>query len=196
MTRPSGKWPHALRASLQATGEPIPRQGRRAAAVLLPLYRQDDEWWLLFTRRTESVEHHRGQVSFPGGMAEASDPDLAFTALREAEEEIGLHPDEAELLGQMPPLLTTTGFWVTPIVACIRWPTLLRLNEHEVAHLFGIPLAWLADPDNHTRRKLHLPGHAEPVEVITFRPYSGEVVWGATARIVLDFLRLAPPDQE
>jgi len=193
---PSGEWLHSLRESLQAIGDPVQRGGRRAAAVLLPLYRDEGKWWLLFTRRTESVEHHRGQVSFPGGMAEVSDPDLAFTALREAEEEIGLSPNEVELIGQMPPLLTTTDFWVTPIVGCIRWPTALRLNEHEVARLFGIPLVWLADPVNHSRRKVELPGHSQPVEVITFSPFSGEVVWGATARIVVDFLRLVPSNRK
>lgn len=192
----SGAWLNSLRASLQPTGDPVQREGRRAAAVLLPLYRDEGKWWLLFTRRTESVEHHRGQVSFPGGMAEASDPDLAATALREAEEEIGLRPNDVELIGQMPPLLTTTGFWVTPIVGCIRWPTPLRLNEHEVAHLFGIPLVWLADPVNHSRRKVELPGHSQPLEVITFSPFSGEVVWGATARIVVDFLRLVPSNRK
>jgi 8-oxo-dGTP pyrophosphatase MutT (NUDIX family) len=185
-------WLTALRASLQPTGEPNPREARRTAAVLLPLYRQEEAWWLLFTRRAESVEHHRGQVSFPGGMAEASDPDLATTALREAEEEIGLRPDEVELIGQMPPRLTTTGFWVTPIVGRVRWPTALRLNEHEVARVFGIPLTWLAVPDNHSRRQLELPDRAETVEVVTFKPYDGEVVWGATARIVLDFLDRLP----
>ena len=192
----SGEWLNSLRASLQPTGDPVQREGRRAAAVLLPLYRDEGKWWLLFTRRTESVEHHRGQVSFPGGMAEASDPDLAATALREAEEEIGLRPNDVELIGQMPPLLTTTGFWVTPIVGCICWPTPLRLNEHEVAHLFGIPLVWLADPVNHSRSKVELPGHSQPVEVLTFSPFSGEVVWGATARIVVDFLRLVPSNRK
>jgi len=196
MMEPSGEWLDSLRASLQAIGESVPLEGRRAAAVLLPLYRDDDKWWLLFTRRTESVEHHRGQVSFPGGMAEASDPDLAFTALREAEEEIGLRPDDVELIGQMLPLLTTTGFWVTPIIGRIRWPTLLHPNEHEVAHIFGIPLAWLADPDNHSRHMVDVAGNPQAVEVITFKPFSGEVVWGATARIVLDFLRLVPSNRK
>ncbi|MCJ7511675.1 MAG: CoA pyrophosphatase [Anaerolineales bacterium] len=186
-------WLGWLKAALLPTGGASPKVGRRAAAVLLPLYQENDAWWLLFTRRTDSVEHHRGQVSFPGGMAEAADPHLAATALREAEEEIGLRPDQVELLGEMPPILTATGFWVTPIVGRVRWPTPLKLNECEVARLFGIPLAWLAEHENHTRRTLSLPGSSQPVEVITFQPYAGEVVWGATARIVIDFLRLLEP---
>jgi 8-oxo-dGTP pyrophosphatase MutT (NUDIX family) len=157
------------------------------------LYRQDGAWHLLFTRRTETVEHHRGQVSFPGGMAEASDRDLAHTALREAEEEIGLRPEAAEVLGMLPPRRTTTDFWVTPVVAAIHWPTTLRLNQAEVAHLFGIPLAWLTRPENHNRQSLVPPGRSEPIEVITFTAYNGEVVWGATARIVLDFAHILPP---
>lgn len=193
---PQEAWLRALQAGLDPIGGSIPQDRRRAAAVLLPLYWQDDEWRLLFTRRTESVEHHRGQVSFPGGTAEPTDRDLATTALREAQEEIGLQPDHAEVLGQMPPRLTTTGFWVTPIVARIRWPTPLRLNEHEVAHLFSIPLAWLADPQNHSRQMMDLPGNPQPVEVIFFSPYSSEVVWGATARMTLDFLRMLPGTRE
>jgi 8-oxo-dGTP pyrophosphatase MutT (NUDIX family) len=186
------EWLADLRASLQPTGDPAPGDARRAAAVLLPLYSQEHEWWLLFTRRTETVEHHRGQVSFPGGMAEASDPDLAATALREAEEEIGIRADQVDLIGQLPKRLTTTGFWVTPIVGRLHWPTPLRLNEHEVARAFGIPLAWLATPENHSLRRLELPDRHETVEVASFKPYDGEVVWGATARIVLDFLDRLP----
>jgi 8-oxo-dGTP pyrophosphatase MutT (NUDIX family) len=129
-------------------------------------------------------------------MAEPSDPDLASTALREAEEEIGLRPEGVEVLGQMPPLLTTTGFWVTPIVARIRWPTPLELNKHEVAHLFGVPLAWLAKPENHSRQQMDLPGRLQPVEVIIFKSFAGEVVWGVTARIVLDFLNCLPAGRE
>jgi 8-oxo-dGTP pyrophosphatase MutT (NUDIX family) len=196
MTESAGAWLRALGEALLPVREPIPPTDRRAAAVLLPLYRQDGAWQLLFTRRTESVEHHRGQVSFPGGMAEASDRDLAHTALREADEEIGLRPEAVQVLGMMPPRLTTTGFWVTPVVAAIHWPTPLRLNQAEVAHLFGIPLAWLTLPENHKCQALVPPGQTEPVEVITFTSYNGEVVWGATARIVLDFLHLLPPGWE
>lgn len=159
------------------------------AAVLVPFYRANDEWHLLLTKRTEDVNSHRGQVSFPGGAIEPRDQSPTDTALREAHEEIGLPPDRVEILGQLDSLLTVTQYHVTPIVATIPWPFDITLNPNEVAAAFGVPLAWLMDPENLERREREtpLPG-GRPIGVYYFEPYEGHVIWGVTAYIIVDLL--------
>ena len=174
----------------QRAALPRPEWEARPAAVLLPLYQQAGEWHLLFTRRTDTVENHQGQVSFPGGVMEAGEgPEEA--ALRETYEEIGVPPQAIQVLGRLDPLLTVTQFLVTPVVGRIPWPVELHLNRREVARVFGVPVRWLAQPAN---LQMHLhqafaPG--PPIPVYSFRPYEGEVIWGATARITLNFLAIA-----
>jgi 8-oxo-dGTP pyrophosphatase MutT (NUDIX family) len=162
----------------------------RPAAVLLPLYAQDQEWHLLFTRRTEDVESHRGQVSFPGGLIEEGDPSPEGAALREAWEEIGLSPRDVEIIGQLDPMLTVTQFAITPVVGVVPWPYDFRLQRLEVARLFGVPMSWLCDPENLSTkyREPMIPGPDIPVHY--FKEYDGEIIWGATARIVIDLVRL------
>jgi 8-oxo-dGTP pyrophosphatase MutT (NUDIX family) len=182
----------ALREKLaQIPSQPLADAQARPAAVLLPLYLQADEWHLLFTRRTDTVESHQGQVSFPGGVMENSDASPQEAALRETEEEIGLPAGSVQVLGCLEPTLTVTQYMVVPVVGHIPWPVPLRLNKREVARTFGVPLRWLADPSN-LEKHFRLPkpfGAPEPVYF--FRPYDGEVIWGATARITLRFLQLA-----
>ena len=158
------------------------------AAVLVPLYQDHGRWHLLYTRRTESVDSHRGQVSFPGGQIEVQDAGPEQAALREAQEEIGLAPESVEVLGSLDSLLTVTQFLVTPVVGLIPWPTTLHLNSEEVAATFGVSLDWLSDPDNLEvrRRQPLVPGRSVPVYY--YRPFKDEVIWGATARITLDLL--------
>ncbi len=159
------------------------------AAVLVPLYRDHGAWHVLFTLRTDLVDVHRGQVSFPGGRIEPEDRGPEQAALREAEEEIGIRPDDVRVLGALDPLLTVTRFRVEPVVGIIPWPYPLRLNSHEVAATFGVPLEWLADPANlevHHQEALEGP----PVPVYFFRPFEGHRIWGATARITLNLLHL------
>jgi 8-oxo-dGTP pyrophosphatase MutT (NUDIX family) len=162
----------------------------RPAAVLVPLFQVDGEWHLLYTRRTNSVESHPGQVAFPGGAIERSDGTAAAAALREAHEEIGLSPSQVSILGQMNPLLTVTQFTVTPVVAQIPWPFPLKVNPSEVASAFQVPLSFLANPANLERRPREplIPGR--PIDVLYFRPYSDEVIWGVTARITTDLLEV------
>jgi len=158
------------------------------AAVLVPLYQDHGRWHVLYTRRTESVDSHRGQVSFPGGRIEVQDAGPEQAALREAQEEIGLAPESVEILGRLDSLLTVTQFLVTPVVGLIPWPTTFHLNSEEVATTFGVSLDWLSDPDNlevRLRRPL-VPGPSVPVYY--YRPFQDEVIWGATARITLDLL--------
>ncbi|MGE5643852.1 MAG: NUDIX hydrolase [Byssovorax cruenta] len=158
----------------------------KCAAVLIPLVWQDDEWHLLFTRRTDKVESHKGQVSFPGGACDEGETTPEQTALREAEEEIGLNPNDAKVLGRLANMITITYFRVTPVVGVIKWPAVFRVGEHEVARIFTIPVAWLANPAN--RWEFARPDTTR--SVIAYHPYDGELLWGATARMTVDFLRV------
>lgn len=162
----------------------------RPAAVLVPFFYDEGAWHLLFTRRTQTVDSHPGQVSFPGGAIEAFDGTPAAAALREANEEIGLPPEDVSILGQMNPMITVTQFLVTPVVAQIPWPFPIKTNPSEVASTFSVPLSFLQDPDNLEIRSREpiIPGR--PVEVFYFRSYKDEVIWGVTARITVDLLRL------
>lgn len=158
----------------------------KCAAVLIPLVWHDQEWHLLYTRRTDRVESHKGQVSFPGGACDEGETTPEQTALREAEEEIGLDPANVKVLGRMTNLITITYFRVTPVVGVINWPAVFRVGEHEVARIFTIPLRWLADPSN--RWQFDLPGRDR--SLIAYHPYDGELLWGATARMTVDFLKV------
>ena len=160
------------------------REGR-PAAVLVPLYKENDGWYVLFTRRTDSVEDHRGQVSFPGGLIETQDESPEQAALREAEEEIGIQAEDVQILGTMASFPTITQFIISPVVGTIPWPYPLHLNPDEVAAVFGVPIVWLADPSNVEIRQWKSPISNTTIPIDYFRPYKGEVIWGATARITL-----------
>jgi 8-oxo-dGTP pyrophosphatase MutT (NUDIX family) len=156
----------------------------KCAAVLVPLVWHDEEWHLLYTRRTDTVESHKGQVSFPGGACDEGETTPEETALREADEEIGLNPNDVKVLGRLANLITVTYFRVTPVIGVVKWPTVFRVGEHEVARIFTIPLAWLSDPSN--RWQFEMRGRTR--SLIAFHPYDGELLWGATARMTVDFL--------
>lgn len=182
---------HKLAQELSA-GEPRTQTEWEAipAAVLVPLFWHQDQWHLLFTRRTHSVNSHRGQVSFPGGAIENQDKDARSAALREAHEEIGLPLTETNVLGLMNPLLTVTQFNVTPVVAHIPWPFELKLSEIEVARAFGVPLPWLLDPNNLRVEQRDSAMIGKPIKVYYFEPFQDEQIWGVTARITHDLLEL------
>ncbi len=162
------------------------QQGKtqRKAAVLIPFLRIEDSWHILFIRRS-IIENdmHSGQVAFAGGKHEESDPSLIATALRETHEEIGIHPDDVTVLGTLNPHFTISKFEVTPVVATLDWPYELTLEPSEVSHAFTLPLEWLADENNREVRYRQLPNVAEPVPVLYFKEYEGELLWGATARM-------------
>lgn len=160
----------------------------RPAAVLVPLLFENGQWHLLFTRRTETVQSHKGQVSFPGGAADPEDRSPEDTALREAFEEIGLLPGDVNLLGRMPFFPTVTNYLITPVVGRIRWPVAFVPSVEEVSRVFTIPLHWLADPAHREVRPLQRVGFYE--NVIYFQPYDGETLWGITARITVEFLHI------
>lgn len=160
----------------------------RLAAVLIPLYETEDGWQVLFTRRTEHLDSHQGQVSFPGGVVEARDANPQETALRETEEEIGIPAEKVKILGTLDSLLTVTQFQIVPIVGLIPWPVDLTINTMEVARVFSVPVAWLANKSNLEVRTRQFPLSDRPIDVYYFKPFEGEVIWGATARLTINFL--------
>jgi 8-oxo-dGTP pyrophosphatase MutT (NUDIX family) len=161
----------------------------RRAAVLVPMLQVDGEWHLLFTRRTDTVLNHKGQVSFPGGAVEPEDRDLVQAALRETHEEIGLLPDQVKILGRMPDYETISYYLITPVVGRIPWPYKFSLSPEEVMRVFTIPLKWLADDANWEEKPYLRPNGKEEM-VIYYETYYGELLWGITARITLNLLHL------
>jgi 8-oxo-dGTP pyrophosphatase MutT (NUDIX family) len=128
---------------------------------------------------------HSGQVAFPGGRGNPDDSDAIQTALREAREEVGIQPDDVRVLGQVRPMVTITNYRVTPIVGAIPWPYALTPQAEEVARIFTIPLAWLADPANQSVQMHGLQFLGQDVPVIYFKKYQGELLWGASARMAV-----------
>lgn len=161
--------------------------GLRPASVLVPLLWADNCWRLLFTRRTETVNSHKGQVSFPGGAADQGDTSPEATALREAYEEIGLLPEDVRIFGRLASRPTISSFLITPVVGRVRWPGQFQVSPNEVSRLFTIPLDWLANPANWEERPRTIPGGYYE-KIIYYQPYDGEILWGITARITLDLL--------
>ena len=153
-----------------------------AAAVLVPIVLRDPELTVLLTQRTAHLHDHAGQVSFPGGRCEADDASPTATALREAEEEVGLDPTQVEVLGLLPEYVTGTGFVITPVVGLVHPPLNLKLDDFEVADAFEPPLAFLLDPANRSRQRLEYRGEWREYWAM---PWRGRYIWGATAGMLV-----------
>lgn len=161
------------------------------ASVLLPIIERPQGLTLLFTQRTAHLTDHGGQVSFPGGRADPEDPSPIHTALREAEEEIGLQRRHIDVIGTLPAYMTGTGYDVTPVVALVAPPFELRAEPFEVAEIFEVPLAFLMNGFHHQRRTVELPNGAGR-RTFYAMPYERFFIWGATAgmlRNLFHFLR-------
>lgn len=170
------------------------------AAVLVPLVQRpasghDDGLRVLLTRRTEHLRDHAGQISFPGGRTEPEDGGPAATALREAEEEVGLPHRQVEVIGQLPTYTTVTSFVVTPVVALVQAPYPVALDSFEVAEAFEVPLAWLMNPAHHRR---HLFQYEGDERQFLSMPWTGPgadgqtreyFIWGATAAMLRNLYR-------
>ena len=163
------------------------RAGTTAAAVLVPVVAHPGGLTVLFTQRTTQLRSHSGQVSFPGGRAEAGDASAEFTALREAEEEIGLARDRVEILARLPEYHTRTGFRVTPVVGAVTPPLELAPDPREVESVFEVPLAFLLDERNRERRTREFQG--KTVGYYVFE-YQDRVIWGATAGMLVNLYRM------
>jgi 8-oxo-dGTP pyrophosphatase MutT (NUDIX family) len=155
----------------------------KAASVLMPIVIRETGLYVLLTERASHLRHHAGQISFPGGRVDESDTSPEHTALREAQEEVGIQADQVEILGNLPQYFTGTGFEVTPVVALIFPPLMLRTDPHEVAAAFEVPLSFLMNPCNHQRRQLAI-GNGKGVRTFYAMPYQEFFIWGATAGIL------------
>lgn len=159
------------------------------ASVLVPLV-QRERLSVLLTTRTAHLSSHSGQIAFPGGKADPEDADAVATAVREAQEEIGLEPRFLQVLGAMPVYTTGSGFWITPVVALVKPDHVIRLNASEVANSFEVPLAFLMNPANHRH---HIHEWAGSERHWLSMPYQdGETerfIWGATAGMLRNFYR-------
>jgi 8-oxo-dGTP pyrophosphatase MutT (NUDIX family) len=152
------------------------------ASILFPIILHAHRPTVLLTRRTAHLKDHAGQISFPGGRAEAEDSSPAHTALREAEEEVGLQAKHIEIVGYLPECLTGTGFRVTPVVAFVAPPFELRPDTFEVAEIFEVPLAFLLDPANHQKQSFLHRGKLRDTYAINYSDY---FIWGATAGMIV-----------
>jgi len=156
----------------------------RQAAVLIPLVREEGEWHILFIRRASNErDRHSGQVAFPGGRVEAVDNDAVAAALRET--------IDVSIMGAIDTYITVSNYAVTPVVGIVRWPVALTLQSTEVARAFSIPLHWLRDRNNLTfRARQNMdPQSAARHPIIVYEPFDNEILWGATARMTLNFIK-------
>jgi 8-oxo-dGTP pyrophosphatase MutT (NUDIX family) len=159
------------------------------AGVLIPLFCKDDSYHCLFTRRTNRVKRHQGEISFPGGIYDASDSDMVATALREAHEEIGLNPQDVELLGALDEIMTMSDIIVSPVVGFIPYPYPFVPSPDEIEEIIILPLAEFFREGVLSEEYRTYQGQTERV---SFYRCGGHVIWGATAKIFRQFLELIP----
>ena len=160
---------------------------RVPAAVLLPIYYREGQYHILFTKRTETVKTHKGQISFPGGVYEDEDGALVNTALRESTEEIGLEARDVEILGELDDRPSVaSNYIITPFVGLIPWPYQFKLNEAEAEEIIEVPIPALLEK-NRLQRIETLEGKGLSSY---FYNYRGKIIWGATARILVQFLQI------
>ncbi len=157
----------------------------RDAAVLIPIFFKDDHAHLLFTKRTDKVEHHKGQISFPGGVRDATDKSLLDTALRESHEEMGIQPEDVTILGKSDTFLTNTNYLVTPFVGYYDYPYNYEISTDEIAKVIEVPLSHLLEPDIFETKVWERDGYIWNVH---FYHYENEQIWGVTGFLLSNFL--------
>lgn len=158
--------------------------GYAPSAVLITVLRGADEDLLLFTKRTQDVEHHKGQISFPGGRQDPGET-LRQTALRETHEEVGIAPSDIEIVGQLDDTWTPTGYIIRPFVGVVPFPYEFHVNRAEIDDLIIVPLARALGPDKYEENEIHFEGRSA---VVPYFHVDGTIIWGATARILGQFL--------
>jgi 8-oxo-dGTP pyrophosphatase MutT (NUDIX family) len=157
------------------------------AAVLVPLFKKGEDCHLLFTKRSDQVKYHKGEISFPGGVVDEEDLELVNTALREAREEIGLRESDVQIIGVLDDIVTVTEFIVTPIIGLFPYPYPFKVSEREISELIEVPLSFLLDGKDFSERESFRSGQKE---IIYSYQYGKHTIWGATARILKQFLDL------
>ena len=165
----------------------IKQMGAASAAVLVLLYYKNGQLHVLLTERSHDVEYHKGEISFPGGVADKDDEDLQSTALRETFEEVGVQPQDVEVIGQLDDVVTITNFNVSPYVGLWRSsnPPQFVLAEREVASILEVPVRGLLDDSN---AEIELRRRAGELVLVPAYRHNGHHIWGTTAKILRQFL--------
>ena len=163
------------------------------AAVLVPLFKKGEDCHIIFTKRSDNVRYHKGEISFPGGVFDEKDLELQRTALRETFEEVGLKESDVQIIGVLDDIITVTQFIVTPFVGSFSYPYSFKLSSIEIAELIEVPLSALLDEGCFSEREI-VRGTGK--EVVYAYQYENHTIWGATARILKQFLDLISADQK
>lgn len=158
------------------------------AGVLVILYRRNKNWQLLFNLRSQFVSHHKGEIAFPGGAKDEVDSNMLACALREAQEEMGIQPQDVTVLGQLDSIATRTGFLIYPFVGCIPYPYAFKVDRREVAEVLEVPLVNLMSSSTQ-RKEAHLKQDGV-LEKITSYFVDGRLIYGATAMMVTQLLEI------
>lgn len=186
--------PQRIRQFLKRrTRRTISDESLMRAAVLILLFPRDDQLWVLLTKRTSDVEHHKGQISFPGGAMDKEDRDSVATALRETEEEIGLSASAIDILGVFDDAWVPSGFRITPVLGYTGTPPRVCLSPQEVEEIVEVPLSFFLDPRN--ERVQQFIRNGRPVDVY-FYTYRTSEIWGATAAMLRTFLHELQEEME
>lgn len=151
------------------------------AGVIIPIFEDNGEVFILLTKRSDKVSIHKGEVSFPGGMCEEDDADTLVTALRECCEEIGVKKNDVDIIGRLDDMITLTGFVITPYVGIIPYPYNFKTNPDEVAYLIFLPLKVLLE----TKPIMESAEYNGRFEMVPSIHYNGDRIWGATCRILM-----------
>ena len=181
---PAARVPGSLRHSEESWGRLAPSEPITPAAVLVAVIEREGTFSVLLTRRAERLARHAGQISFPGGRADPGDGTPQKTALREAEEEIGLRQASVRIMGRLDDYLVGTGYRITPIVGFVAAPPAFEPDTQEVAEVFEVPLPFVLEPANYRRDKLTIGGVERRFYVLAYGAYH---IWGATAAILVNF---------
>ena len=181
---PPPRWPAALQRKLTSN--------LLAAAVLIPIISREESLSVLLTERSPDLKHHAGQISFPGGRMDPQDRDIRATALREAQEEVGIDPAHVEIVGYLDPNPTVTGYAVTPVVALVELRQELIIDPLEVKAAFEVPLPFLLDEGNEELSELEFAGVTVPIAEFNYGHYR---IWGATAGMLIEFRKILLKNQ-
>ena len=181
---PAARVPGSLRHSEESWGRLPASEPIAPAAVLVAVVERAGALSVLLTRRAERLARHAGQISFPGGRADPEDGTPQRTALREAEEEIGLPASQVEIVGRLDDYLVGSGYRITPVVGFVTAPPAFEADTREVAEVFEVPLSFVLEPANYRRDKMTVGGVERRFYVM---PYEAYHIWGATAAILVNF---------